>query len=329
LTPEAAELPKPRPKAIYWVLALALAGVLLYFSLKGIDWGQVWRIVQGARWELILLTLALISVALFCRAFRWRVLLTAQKPVPAGVAFWATAAGYLGNQLLPARAGEMIRTLLICRHTGARTAFVLTTALSERVVDAAVLVTITATVLLLLPEKPGWLEVAVRPFAALGFGSVIALALLPYFENHGQRWLAKLPVPEKLRERLTHLLGQAFEGIRAFHDPGRLARFAGLTAVIWAIDGGVTVMCARSIGLEISYPVALLLVAGLGLGSALPSTPGFLGIYQFVAVSILTPFGLSRSQAIAHILLFQAMAYVVSGVWGTIGGTRLSGKSSG
>ena len=60
-------------------------------------------------------------------------------------------------------------------------------------------------------------------------------------------------------------------------------------------------------------------MTGMGLGSALPSTPGYVGIYQFVAVTVLTPFGFSRTDAIAYILVAQALGYVVIGIWGSIG----------
>ena len=65
--------------------------------------------------------------------------------------------------------------------------------------------------------------------------------------------------------------------------------------------------------------MAFLLIAGLGLGSALPSTPGYVGIYQFVTVTILTPFGFSRTDAIAYILVAQALGYAVIGFWGSLG----------
>ena len=55
------------------------------------------------------------------------------------------------------------------------------------------------------------------------------------------------------------------------------------------------------------------------MGSALPSTPGYVGIYQFVAVSVLTPFGFSRADAIAYILVAQALVYVVIALWGSLG----------
>ena len=76
---------------------------------------------------------------------------------------------------------------------------------------------------------------------------------------------------------------------------------------------------AHALGLTIPMPVAFLLIAGLGLGSALPSTPGYVGIYQFVAVSVLTPFGFSRTNAIAYILLAQALSYTLVAFWGSLG----------
>ena len=75
----------------------------------------------------------------------------------------------------------------------------------------------------------------------------------------------------------------------------------------------VTVMAGalRALGMNLPFQVALLLMAGMGLGSALPSTPGYVGIYQFVTVSILTPFGFSHDNALAYSFVSQAMGYVV------------------
>ena len=311
--------PTPRSHAIYWVISLSLAAVLLWYSLQGIEWARVGQIVKGARPGGVGLALALMSITLFLRAYRWRVLLRAEGDVSIADAFWATSAGYLGNSFLPMRAGEVVRTVMISRRSGMTKTFVLTTALSERVVDAIALITISASVLLVLQEKPGWLADAAKPFAVLGLCGVAAIAIVPIFEAFWFRVLARLPVPHRLREMAEHALRHGLQGIRSFHDPGRLLRFLSLTAVIWFLDGVTTVVGANAIGLTMSLPVAFLLIAGLGLGSAVPSTPGYVGVYQFVAVSILTPFGLSKTDAIAYILLFQAMNYLMVLLWGGIG----------
>src|SRR6266851_4096400 len=193
------KLATPRPPAIYWIASLALAGGLLYYSLRGIEWARVWTTVRRAQPQEVALALVTLSLALFLRSVRWRVLLTAEGRVTIPLAFWATSAGYLGNNVLPARAGEVVRTMMISSRSGM-----------------------------------------------------------------------------------------------------------------------TTVLSAHAIGLSIGLPLAFLLIAGLGLGSALPSTPGYVGIYQFVAVSVLTPFGLSRTDAIAYILFYQAVSYVVVLSWGLI-----------
>jgi uncharacterized protein (TIRG00374 family) len=309
----------PRVRALYWIAALALAAALLYYSLRGIDWLRVWDILRGARPLAICLAWATITAAVFLRSVRWRVLLSAGKPVSIPLAFWATAAGYLGNNILPARAGELVRTVMISRRSGMSNAFVLTTALSERVADAIAVIAISAAVLLAMPNPPGWLAVAARPFAIAGLCGAAAIAFLPAFEALYFRILKRAPVPPPLRQKLEGALGHAIQGIRSFHDRRRLARFVALTAVIWTIDAANAAICAGALGFHMPLPVAFLLVAALGLGSALPSTPGYVGIYQFVAVSVLTPFGFRRSDAIAYILLLQALIYAVILFWGLIG----------
>ena len=117
-------------------------------------------------------------------------------------------------------------------------------------------------------------------------------------------------------------MDHALRGMRAFHDLGRLSGFLVLTAVIWCLDAVGTAIVAGALGLSMPISAAFLLIAGLGLGSALPSTPGYIGIYQFVAVSVLAPFGFSRADAIAFILVAQAVSYVLVGFWGSLGITR-------
>ncbi len=300
------------------VFAIALAGVLLYFSLRGIEWGRVGQIFSHAKVPYVLLCCVIFSTALFIRAYRWRILLQAEGDVPVSLAFWATSAGYFGNNFLPARAGEVVRTLMISSRSSLSKAFVLTTALCERLADAIALVTISAIVLLIIPFRPGWLASAAKPFAFAGAAAIVALAILPYLDKVSKSVLNALPLPQAVSERMQHLIGHILRGIRSFHDVRRLGGFLSLTCVIWCMDVVTTLIGAKALGISISVPVAFLLIAGLGLGSALPSTPGYVGIYQFVAVSILTPFGISRTDAIAYILFFQALMYVAIGVWGLV-----------
>jgi hypothetical protein len=306
----------------YWLAALLLAGVLLYYSLRGIQWHAVWLVLARANVRFLIVAICVSTTALFLRALRWRVLLRAAAPVSVSDAFWATSAGYFGNNFLPARAGEVVRSLMISSRWGISRTFVLTTALSERVCDAIVLVVIASIVLLALPVKPGWFQHAATPFGVLGLCGILAIALLPKLERLWAHLLKAIPLPVALQEKLLLIMGQVLNGIRSFHDGRRLLGFVGLTCIIWICDSVATVIGAQALGLNISVPVAFLLITGLGLGSALPSTPGYVGIYQFVAVSVLTPFGLSKTDSIAYILMAQALQYILITFWGLIAFTK-------
>jgi len=99
--------------------------------------------------------------------------------------------------------------------------------------------------------------------------------------------------------------------------------FVGLTIVIWLVDSVMAIWIAQALDLSLAFPHALLLLAALGLASAAPSTPGYVGIYQFVAVTVLAPFGFAQSQALVYIIAFQAISYAVIILWGLLGAWQL------
>jgi uncharacterized membrane protein YbhN (UPF0104 family) len=160
------------------------------------------------------------------------------------------------------------------------------------------------------------LSQAAKPFAIAGALGLVALAVLPYLERMFKALTKAVRLPANVESKLHHLIEHVLRGIKSFHNPSRLSGFLVLTGVIWFLDALTTIIGAKALSLNISFPNALLLIAGLGLGSALPSTPGYVGVWQFVAVNVLTPFGVTRTDAIAYILFYQALLYVVIGFWG-------------
>jgi uncharacterized protein (TIRG00374 family) len=204
-----------------------------------------------------------------------------------------------------------VRSFLISRRSALSTTYVLTTALSERLMDVIALVLWSSLVLLGMDPKPRWMEDLSRTMAIVAGLGAVAILVLPHTGEWLEKLIEKVPLPTAPRERLIRLTHQVLLGLRAFHDWKRLAGFVALTIVIWLSDAAGTMAGAHALGLEIRFPVALLLLTALGLGSALPSTPGYVGIYQFVAVNVLAPFGMSKDNAMAYILVAQALAYIV------------------
>jgi uncharacterized protein (TIRG00374 family) len=310
-----------------WIIPAGLAAVLLYFSLRGVEWRRVGQIIAGAYWPYLAGGLTLSLASTFGRATRWRILLNAtEAKVGVVTVYWAMMAGYLGNLVLPARAGELVRTYLISRHSGLSKTYVLTTALGERVMDAIALILFSALALLGVSSKPAWMAGVARTLAAVAIASAVGVAVLPYIHGWIERALRALPLPDGLRDKVIGLLEQVILGLRAFHDPKRFAAFAGLTPAIWFLDTCGALLTGHALGIPITFTIALLFLSALGLGSALPSTPGYVGIFQFVAVTVLGPFGIARDSAIAYVIVIQAATSVLFIIFGSLGMIRLGGS---
>jgi uncharacterized protein (TIRG00374 family) len=307
------------------VLPFVISGVLLFFAVRGVDWTQVLATLRRGRVDFLSLACLILTVSYMIRALRWRVVLSAERRIALMTVFWATMAGYLGNSVLPARAGELIRSVLLGRQASLSTSYVLATTLLERLADVVALVIIGLLGLLVLGTLPEWLLMAAQVAGTLGLVGVVGLWLLRRFDRRLIDHIARLPVPVRLRIRLTVLLSQFLLGLSALRNRRRRLTFAALTAVIWMLDVVYALMVGQAFDLPLSVPRAMVLLAAIGLASAVPSTPGYVGVYQFVAITVLVPFGFSRDQALAQVIGLQGVAFGVEIVWGTLGLWYLSG----
>jgi len=259
------------------------------------------------------------SFSYWVRALRWRLLLTAEKQISLPNVFWANMAGYLGNNILPARAGEFIRAAYLSKQNDVSISFVFATGLVERLVDVIALIILGSISLSMTRLLFGTLQLALQTMSIISILGLLAMIVLPRFDTRLSKVIAALPwLDLSTRSKLTGFLNQFLRGLGALHQIQRIAGFILLTALIWTIDALGTVFLSRTLHLSISLAQAFVLLAGLGLSSAIPSTPGYVGIYQFVAVVILEPLGIPRSDALALILFFQVINLLVLLAWGMI-----------
>jgi uncharacterized protein (TIRG00374 family) len=308
-----------KSSALSWLITLSIAAAALYYSLRGVDWGSVGFTLAHADPRYLALVLVFTSLSIFVRSVRWGLLLGAEEKLAVSTVFWATAVGYLGNAVLPARAGELLRTQMISARSHLSRSYVFATALTGLAMDVIVVVVLSAIVIVTMPQTPEWLKKGSSTMALFGLAGMAVLVILPHCEALVTGLLRQVPGPESLRTRLIGIGGQFLLGLRAFHHTSRFAAFAGISFGVWLMDALGAVFIARSLHMALPFAVAVLLLSGLALASSAPSTPGYVGVYQIVAVGILPPFGISKTDAIAYILVLQAISYVVFLLWGLPG----------
>lgn len=291
--------------------------MFLYLALYRLDWPAFFVSFKKLEYHLLPIIFIWSSLAGLIRAVRWRVLLSAEKKIPVPSVFRGNMAGYLGNNIFPGRAGEFIRAAYISRENKVPASFVLATGLVERFIDLMALVIISFLSLSAsnLFSQPLQNALDLLSFAALaGF---IVILLLPYGGQNLFPIIEWIPWSNAAtKSKLTLLLDQFLRGVKALHHPRRILSFAFYTCLIWPMDAiGITLL-GRTLGLELTLFQALLLLAGLGLSSAIPSTPGYVGVYQLVAVIILEPFNVSSTNAVALIIVLQVTNLLTTMIWG-------------
>jgi glycosyltransferase 2 family protein len=300
-------------------LTLGLAGLLLFLALRGVNWADALEILRGGRLGSLVLSFFIISTSYFLRGLRWRTLLSAERPVAVATVFWAVAVGYLGNNFLPARAGELIRAVMIGQRTGISKSYALATVLTERVMDLLALVILSLLAFPRLGNIPDTLGAAARLMAEIALLGAGVLFLAPLAQSSIIGLIRRLVGHAALRKQVIGLVQQFLLGMKALRQLRRTWTVIGLTGIVWALDSLAAVQIAVAFDLALDIPKALLLLAALGLASAIPSVPGYIGVYQVVAVLVLVPLGFSNTQALVYIVAFQAIIYGTVLVWGLLG----------
>lgn len=234
-------------------------------------------------------------------------------------------AGYLGNNVLPARAGELIRAIYVGKENNISFSFTLATGLVERFMDLIALVIIGSIALASAGIISDQIVTPLKVISVIALAGLGGILIAPYLGNKLTSLVSSLPgVNHRVKERVGKFLKQFFRGVEALHHLSRAGMFILFTSIIWAMDGVGVVILARSLHLEITLTQSFLLLAGLGLSSAIPSTPGYVGVYQFVAVTILKPFGIANTDSLALIIFLQAANLLLVVFWGWLGISRAS-----
>jgi uncharacterized protein (TIRG00374 family) len=304
-----------------WVIvfSIAIAVFLLYLALRDMDWGIFFQKIEGAQYAYLPIVFLWTSISFLVRAFRLRVLLSGERVLPVSHVFRANMTGYLGNNLLPARAGELLRATYFARQDQMSISYALAVGLVERLMDLMVLIILGGLALSSLEVMPPVFQNGLKVVCVFGIVVLAAVFMLPFFQNLIESAVMKSSfLKEEHKIKLEQFLQQFITGLKSLHSTGRVLQFISITFLVWLVDALGLMLLAYIFEMTLLLQQALLLLAALGLSSVIPSTPGYVGVYQFVAITTLAPFGISQPDALAFILASQIVGYIVVGFWGVL-----------
>jgi uncharacterized protein (TIRG00374 family) len=301
---------------LFWV-GLVVTAFFTYIAVRDVRLEEAWQALKSSNYWWLLPSLGAMALFLVIRAIRWRCLFTpsrrpALRPVTA-----ALLIGYLFNNILPARAGEVARVIALNQRAGTPLAETSGTVVIERVYDVLALLVLLFITLPWLPPV-SWLAEAAYLAIAVAAVLVGAIAVLTIWGDRAIRVMLRpfqrISFVSERAEGIAWSLGQGLAGLRDWR--------VGLAALVWTFASWTVlafsfwfVMPAFDLGLS---PVAgLFVVIGVGLAMILPASPASLGVFEAAVVVTLGAYGVSDSRALPYALVLHAVnffPYVLFGV---------------
>lgn len=291
------------------IAGLMLSALLVYLSVRGIDFQGVIDGFRNIRYGFVPPVLALLFLMQALRSFRWGVILTPLAKIDQLSLFSVTSVGFLAIAAVPARLGELARPYLITRKSDLKMSSALGTIIIERVLDSMTLLSIAGVVLFFIP-LPAWLVQASLLFLLATLTILAALVLMVIKREASLRILAPLigKLPTRYGEMLNRLIGHFIEGFRIMIDPALLVFAFGLSFAIWLIDVLAIYLLFLAFGFPLSVTAAFALMIILIIGIAIPTAPGFIGNWHYSCILGLSLFGIPRTEALTFAIIFHALS---------------------
>ncbi|MCW5876005.1 MAG: flippase-like domain-containing protein [Anaerolineales bacterium] len=293
----------------FW-LGIAISAFFLWLVLRDLDFSAFWTQVQTANYWWLLPGVGVYLLAVWARAWRWHYLLRPLKAVPTAAMFPIVAIGYMGNNIYPARAGEVLRAVVLKRREGVPVSASLATVIVERIFDGVVML---AFIFVNLGELArlgaagsllGGLNIQQIAFwgSLVFFGALLALLLAAMFPAASQRllaWAAGL-APQRFRAQLLGVGERFLGGLASLRSPLEILMVFLTSVVIWLLETGKYWFVMHAFNFEVSFFALMLMNGVVNLATTIPSAPGYIGTFHAPGIAVLEAYGVPAAVASSY-----------------------------
>ena len=311
----------------YWI-GIGLSVILLALFVITVDVRKTLDVLSGANYWFVAGAVAMYLVSVYFRSLRWTVMLRHLKPVGVVRLYPVVVVGYMANNLLPMRLGELVRSYYVGEREGISKASALATVFVERVFDALTLLFFIAVIAPFVSvtglaqsfaERTGvhWSVLILGlslPFIGM-FGALMLFAFYPE-RTHAIALAMARPLPERLRALLDSLISMLLQGLAPLRSPGTLGALFALSIPIWLAEAAVFWIMGFPFGIQDAHDglaqmgVTMVLVTSVtNIGGSVPAAPGGLGLFEIIARETLifgSPGAVDRSVAASFAVVVHA-----------------------
>jgi uncharacterized protein (TIRG00374 family) len=300
-------------------LGVLISVFFIWLALRGLQLKDFWGAVKQANYIWLIPGIAVYFIGVWVRAWRWHYLLGPIKQIPTKKIFPIVTIGYMGNNVYPARAGEVLRAVILKRREGVSVSASLATIIVERIFDGVVML---AFVFLNLPElakltgSSGFVgniqQVAVIGTAVfLGALAVFLLAaMFPHMAMKVGLWFIYRFVPRRFQARVINLSNKFLDGLASLRSPFNSLMVFLTSVIIWLLETGKYWFVMHAFNFSVSFFALMLMNGIVNLATTIPSAPGYIGTFDAPGIAVLTAYGVEHSIAVGYTLVLHVALWL-------------------
>jgi uncharacterized protein (TIRG00374 family) len=302
----------------FWV-GLLISVFFVWISLRGLRLGEFWGVVRSANYWWIVPGIVVYFVGVWVRAWRWHYLLKPIKSIPTRTMFPITAIGYMGNNIYPARAGEVLRAVILKRREGVPVSASLATIIVERIFDGVVMLAfifLNLSELARLTSASGFVgniqQVAIYGTIAFSAALVVFLlaAMFPVVTARIGQWFIDRFLPERFREKTTGVMHKFLDGLASLRSPLNILMVFVTSVIIWLFETLKYWFVMHAFGFSVSFFALMLMNGIVNLATTIPSAPGYIGTFDAPGIAVLSAYGVDQATAAGYTLTLHAALWI-------------------
>ncbi len=281
----------------FW-LGVAISVLFLWWVLKDLDFASFWEEVKSANYWWLIPGVAVYFLAVWARAWRWHYLLRPLKAISTRKMFPIVAIGYMGNNIYPARAGEVLRAVVLKRKEGVPISASLATIIVERIFDGVVMLAfifINLNELARLTGGSGMATgVSIQQIAFWGslvfFGALLVFLLAAMFPAASEKilaWMVARFIPQRFRSPVLDTGKRFLGGLESLRSPLEILMVFVTSLVIWLLETGKYWLVMQAFNFQVSFFALMLMNGVVNLATTIPSAPGYVGTFDAPGIAVL------------------------------------------
>ncbi len=301
------------------IFGVAISALFLWLALRGLGLDELGEEMRGADLLWLLPGIAVYFIAVWIRAWRWHYLIKPLKEVPTKRMFPIVAIGYMGNNIFPARLGEVLRAVFLKRREEVPISASLATVIVERIFDGVVMlafVFLNLSELAKLTGDSGFVG-NIQSLALWGTGAFIGAlvlfllaAMYPQVSSKIGRWFIVHLFPKSLQEKTLDFMDKFLEGLASLRSPRNVLMVFFTSSIIWLLETGKYWFVMHAFNFSVSFFALMLMNGIVNLATTIPSAPGYVGTFDAPGIAVLVAYGVEHATAAAYTLTLHAALWL-------------------